>query len=39
MGYDIAQDLNMVVIGRAKGKKFLIYTGHSQVVFDAIPAP
>ena len=33
MGYEIARDLNLVVIGRAKGKKFLVYNGHDQVIF------
>lgn len=33
MGLDIAQDLNMVIIARAKGKKFLVYNGHEQVDF------
>lgn len=37
MGSDIAHDLNMMVVGRAKGKKFLVYNGHSQMVFDAVP--
>ncbi|MCG8617077.1 MAG: formate dehydrogenase accessory sulfurtransferase FdhD [Desulfobacterales bacterium] len=36
MGYDIARDLNMVVIGRAKARKFMVYCGHSQVILDAV---
>jgi FdhD protein len=31
MGLDIAQDLNMIIIARAKGKKFLVYNGQEYI--------
>jgi len=31
MGLDIAQDLNMTIIARAKGKKFMVYNGHEYI--------
>ena len=37
MGYEIAQQLGVILIARAKGKHFLIYNGVDQVVFDAPP--
>lgn len=37
MGLELAQDLNVVMIARAKGKHFLIYNGEDQIVFDAVP--
>jgi len=37
MGLDLARDLGMVVIGRAKASRFLVYNGWDQVVFDAVP--
>ncbi|MGU9978333.1 MAG: formate dehydrogenase accessory sulfurtransferase FdhD [Candidatus Oxydemutatoraceae bacterium WSBS_2016_MAG_OTU14] len=37
MGLDIAQDLNMTLIARAKGKAFLVYTNPNSIVYDAIP--
>ena len=36
MGYEIARDLNMVVIGRAKAKTFLVYNGHDYVMIDSL---
>ena len=35
MGLDIAQDLNMTIIAKAKGKKFIVYNGHDQIDFNA----
>lgn len=35
MGLTIAQDLNLTVIGRAKAKKFVVYTGHEHIRFNA----
>jgi FdhD protein len=37
MGLELARDMGMVVIGRAKGVRFLVYHGADQVVFDAVP--
>jgi FdhD protein len=39
MGYEIAQQLGVVLISRAKGKHFLIYNGAEQIEFDAKPSP
>ncbi len=38
MGLELARDMGMVVIGRAKASRFLVYSGgEDQVVFDAPP--
>ncbi|MBU1274474.1 MAG: formate dehydrogenase accessory sulfurtransferase FdhD [Proteobacteria bacterium] len=37
MGLELARDMGMVVIGRAKVSRFLVFNGAEQVVFDAIP--
>ncbi len=37
MGLDLAQDLGMIIIGRARGKRFLVYHGGEHVTFDAPP--
>jgi len=37
MGLELAQDLGMIMIARAKGKHFLVYNGAEQVAFDARP--
>jgi FdhD protein len=39
MGLELAQDLGLVMIARAKGRHFLVYNGASQVDLDAIPPP
>ena len=39
MGLELAQDLGLVMIARAKGKHFLIYTGAERVSFDRMPPP
>lgn len=39
MGLELARDLGMVMIARAKGKSFLVYHGEDQVEFDAKPPP
>lgn len=38
MGLELAQEIGMTMIARAKGKHFLVYNGSNKVVFDAIPA-
>jgi FdhD protein len=37
MGLELAQDLSVTMIARAKGKHFLVYNGRENVIFDAIP--
>jgi FdhD protein len=37
MGLELARDLGITLIARAKGQHFLIYTGAHNVEFDAIP--
>jgi FdhD protein len=37
MGLELARDLGIVMIARAKGKAFLIYNGAEQIDFDATP--
>ncbi len=34
MGLEIAQDLNLTMIARAKNKRFLVYNGHENIEFD-----
>ncbi|MGQ7845105.1 formate dehydrogenase accessory sulfurtransferase FdhD [Granulosicoccus sp. 3-233] len=38
MGLELAQEIGMTMIARAKGRHFLIYNGHEHMTFDAIPA-
>jgi len=37
MGLELAQEIGMTMIARAKGRHFLIYNGAEHVSFDAIP--
>ena len=37
MGLELAQDLGIVMIARAKGRAFLVYNGNEQIDFDAPP--
>jgi len=37
MGLELARELGMTMIARAKGKHFLVYNGNENVAFDAIP--
>lgn len=37
MGLELAQDLGITLIARAKGQHFLIYTGAQNISFDAVP--
>ncbi len=39
MGLELARDLGIIMIARAKGKHFLIYSGAERVVLDAPPPP
>jgi FdhD protein len=37
MGLELAQGLNMTIIARTRGKRFLVYNGAEKVVFDDRP--
>jgi FdhD protein len=37
MGLELAQELGVTMIARAKGRHFLVYTGRDRIVFDAVP--
>lgn len=37
MGLELAQEIGMTMIARAKGRHFLIYNGREHMEFDAIP--
>ncbi len=37
MGLDIAKQIGVTLIARAKGKHFLIYNGQQHIEFDAVP--
>ena len=39
MGLNVAKDTQVTLLGRAKGKHFLIYNGKNNIVFDAMPDP
>ena len=39
MGLNVAKDTQVTLLGRAKGKHFLIYNGKENIVFDAMPDP
>lgn len=36
LALEIARDLGLIVIGRAKGRRHLIYTGAENLIFDAL---
>ncbi len=37
MGLELAQEIGMTMIARAKGKHFLVYNGADNIEFDAVP--
>ena len=37
MGLELAQDLGVTMIARAKGRHFLVYNGEDTIQYDAIP--
>ena len=39
MGLELARDLGVIMIARAKGRAFLVYHGAEQIEFDARPKP
>lgn len=39
MGLEFAEITGMTLIARAKGKHFLVYHGHENLIYDQMPAP
>ncbi len=39
MGLNVAKETNVTLLGRAKGKHFLVYNGRENIDFDAMPDP
>ena len=39
MGLSVARETDVTLLGRAKGKHFLVYNGKDEIEFDAIPEP
>ena len=39
MGLELANELGIIMIARAKGKHFLVYNGTDKIEFDASPPP
>ena len=39
MGLNVAKETNVTLLGRAKGKHFLVYNGKQNIDFDAVPEP
>ena len=39
MGLNVAIDAQVTLLGRAKGKHFLIYNGKDNIIFDDMPEP
>ena len=39
MGLNVAKETNVTLLGRAKGKHFLVYNGKENINFDVIPDP
>jgi FdhD protein len=37
MGLDLARKVGVTMIGRAKGRHFLVFNGHESIRFDAVP--
>ena len=37
MGLELARDLGVTMIARAKGKAFLVYNGQENIIYDATP--
>ena len=37
MGLELAQDLGVALIARAKGRHFLVYNGADTLIYDEIP--
>lgn len=39
MGFNVAKETGVTLLGRAKGKHFLIYNGSENIIFDEKPRP
>ena len=39
MGLNVARETGVTLIGRAKGRHFLVYHGSSNIKYDAKPEP
>ena len=39
MGLNVAKETGVTLIGRAKGRHFLVYNGHENIVYDKKPDP
>ncbi len=39
MGLNVAKETNVTLLGRAKGRHFLVYNGSENIEFDSIPEP
>ena len=39
MGLNVAINTQVTLLGRAKGKHFLVYNGKNNIDFDAMPDP
>ena len=39
MGLNVAKETGVTLIGRAKGRHFLVYHGHANIVYDKKPDP
>ena len=37
MGYSVAKETGVTLLGRAKGRHFLIYNGSENIIFDEKP--
>ena len=38
-GVELARQANLTLIGRAKGRHFLVYNGHQNIIYDKKPEP
>ena len=39
MGLNVAKETGVTLIGRAKGRHFLVYNGHENIIYDKKPDP
>ena len=39
MGLNVAKETGVTLIGRAKGRHFLVYNGHQNIIYDKKPEP
>jgi len=39
MGLNVAKETGVTLIGRAKGKHFLVYNGYENIDYDSVPKP